>query len=327
MIVGGSGFIGTNFAKFLVENDYNFKIYDKKKSKFLPKNVDIILGDIRDKTKLSHAMKDCDVVFHLATVPPSLRLLSREIYDIDVNGTKNVINCAKNIGVEKVVFTSSASHVYGLVKSSSCPIKEDENLNPINEYGENKVISEEVCENANKDGLSTIVLRLSMVLGPFNFDPILIENMMTLFSNKKAIIAGGGKSKNQSVHVEDVISALLSCADASLSNYEVFNISGKEILTINEFMELSKQVIGSSSNVVHLPLFLAKGIVSLAWSLNKSDINPSYLDLMAQDQYFDISKAKKNLNWEPKKSVKDALEDTIKFFRKENIHQNSEKQY
>ena len=91
----GSGFIGTNFAKFLTDNDYDFKIYDTHRSKYLSKDITVILGDTRDKNKLSKAMKGCENVFHLATVPPSLRLPNQEIYDIDVNGTKNVLLTAE----------------------------------------------------------------------------------------------------------------------------------------------------------------------------------------------------------------------------------------
>lgn len=316
LLVGGSGFIGTNFSRFLLENNYNFKIYDIHKSKYLSKNIETIMGDVRDKTRLSQAMKGCDIVFHLVTAPSSLSLPSKEIYDIDVNGTKNVLNCAKKIGVEKVIFTSSASHVYGLVEAGSCPLREDSKLHPINEYGRNKVMAEELCKKASKNSeLIIIVLRLSMVLGSYNFDPILIENMKLLFGNKRVVIAGDGESKNQSVHVEDVSNALLSCVDVSFPKYEVLNISGNEVLTINEFIKLSKQEIGSSSNVVHLPLSLAKSMVHIAWRLNRTNIHPSYLSLITQDQYFDINKAKHVLEWQPKYSTEDAIKDTVDFLR------------
>jgi nucleoside-diphosphate-sugar epimerase len=81
LIIGGSGFIGTNFAKFLIENDCNFKIYDVNRSKYLPKNAKVVIGNIRDKTKLSKAMRGNNIVFHLATVPPSLKLSDQEIYE------------------------------------------------------------------------------------------------------------------------------------------------------------------------------------------------------------------------------------------------------
>jgi len=319
LLVGGSGFIGVNFARFLIEKDYNFTIYDKRRSKYLSKNVETIIGDVRDKTKLSKAIKGCEVVFHLATVPPSLRLPSREIYDIDVNGTQNVLTVARENNVRRVVFTSSASHVYGMVDKGLCPIREDCNLNPINEYGKNKVFAEELCRKAaEKTSLQTIVLRLSMVLGPYDFDPILIENMLSLLKNKRVVIAGDGEGKNQSIHVEDVNTALLASAetsDSSLPKHGIFNIAGKEVLSVNEFMELSKRVSGSTSKVVHLPLFLAKGTVHMAWWLRKTKVHPSYLRLMAQDQYFDISMAKHILKWEPEYTVEDALNDTIEFFR------------
>jgi len=321
LIVGGSGFIGTNFAKFLIENDYEFRIYDKQRSKFLPKGVNTVTGDVRDKFKLSQAMKGCDAVFHLVTIPPSSRLPDNEIYDIEVNGTKNVLDCAEKNGVKKVIFASSASHVYGLVEPGLYPLREDSRLNPVNEYGRNKVIAEGLCKKASENnGINTIVLRLSMVLGAYNFDPILIENMLPLFKNKRVVVAGDGKSKNQSIHVEDVNTALLYCgeiSEGSLPKYDVFNISGRESLTMDEWIDLSKRVIGSDSNVVHLPFFLAKNMVRAAWCLRRTNIHPSYLDLMSCDQYFGIDKAKKVLGWESRRTIDEALRDTVDFLRKE----------
>ena len=323
LITGGSGFIGTNFARFLMENDYNFKIYDRRKPRYLPKDVKMIVGDIRDETKLSEAMKGCEIVFHLATVPPSLRLPNHEIYDVDVNGTHNVLVTAEKNNIKKVIFTSSASHVYGLIDKGLYPIREDCNLNPINEYGKNKVTSEELCKKAAETTtLQTIILRLSMTIGPYNFDPILLENVTTLLKNKRVIIAGDGKSKNQSLHVKDVNTALLASAeisDTKLPSHDIFNISDKEVLTINEWIELVKRMSNSTSKVTHLPLFLAKGMVNIAWWTRKTNIHPSYLSLMAQDQFFDISKAKHLLGWEPKYTVKETLKDTVEFLREEYL--------
>lgn len=322
LLIGGSGFIGTNFAKFLIENEYNFKIYDRQKSKYLPKNFITIIGDIRDKTKLSKAIKDCEIVFHLSTVSPSSRLPLDEIYNIDVIGTRNVLACAEKNNVKKVIFTSSASHVYGEVDKDLCPIREDCKPNPINEYGRNKIIAEELCKRAAESTkIKIIVLRLSMVIGPYNFDPILLENVTTLMKNKRIIIAGDGRSKNQSIHAKDVNNVLLASAEipnTKLPNYTLLNISGKESLTINEWIELTKSVIDSKSKVIHLPLFLAKGLVKIAWWFHKTNIHPSYLQLMSQDQYFDINNANRILDWEPKYRVKEALKDTVEFLKKEH---------
>lgn len=323
LIIGGSGFIGINFAKFLMKNDYNFKVYDRRRSKYLPPTVETIVGDIRDKTKLSQAMKDCEIVFHLATVPPSLRLPSYEIYDIDVNGTRNVLAAAERNNINKVIFASSASHVYGLIDKDLCPIREDCNLNPINEYGKNKVMAEELCKKAAENNkLKTIVLRLSMVLGPYNLDPILVENVVSLFKNKRVIIAGDGSGKAQSIHVQDVNTAFLACGKISenlLSQNVVFNISGEEVLSINEWIHLLKSITNSKSKVTHLPLLLAKAMVNIGWLAHKTNIHPSYLSLMAQDQFFDVSKAKHVLSWEPRYTVKEVLRDTVEFLREEHL--------
>ena len=322
LVIGGSGFIGANFANFLTKQGIDFWIYDIKKSKYHPRNTRSILGDIRDEKKISNSMKDCDVVFHLATVPPGLKISENEIYDIDVNGTKNVLNAAVKNGVKRVIFTSSASHVYGAVKKEDCPIREDHKLRPINEYGRNKVLAERLCNEISQEtNLETIILRLSMVVGPYNCDPILLENAKSILQNKKVIILGKGDGKGQSMHVQDVNTALLASVEKlkMTNKNEIFNISGEETYTINEWINLFKQVSDSKSKNMHVPLSFAKIMASIAWKLNKTMVHPSYLDLMAQDQYFDISKAKKMLKWKPENSMEDALRSTIKYLKKEQI--------
>lgn len=323
LLIGGSGFLGTNFAEFLIKNGYNFKIYDTKKSKYLPKTVKTIVGDIRDRNKLSQAMKECNIVFHLATVPPPSRLPSNEIYDIDVNGTRNILKIAIKNNIKRVIFTSSASHVYGLINKDLCPIKEECNLHPINEYGKNKVISEELCQEVSDDNnLKTIILRLSMVLGSYDFDPIVVENVKSLFENKRVIIAGNGRAKVQSMHVKDVNTALLACCKISenmLPRTVIFNISGKEVMSINELLRLMKSVTNSKSKVTHVPFIIAKTMANISWMAHKTNIHPAYLSLMAQDQFFDTSKAKHVLGWEPKHTLKEALDDTIEFLREESV--------
>lgn len=317
LLIGGSGFIGTNFAHYLLEHDHDFSIYDAHRSPYLPKKTKVILGDIRDKKKLTKALQDCDTVFHLATVPPSVRLSSKEIYDIDVNGTKNVLNLATEYGIKRVIFTSSASHVYGLVDSAQYPLRESCPLNPINDYGKNKVLAEQCCNQMSQTTeLETIVLRLSMVLGPYDFDPILQENVRLLLANKPVRIPGNGVSKNQCVHVYDVSTALLASTALKLgrsNRHEMFNIAGNDVLTINEWMKTARAACNSSSKITHVPLPLAKGFMSLSWMLHRTNIHPSYLELMNVDQYFDISKAQEMLEWEPTYTTTDAVHDTISF--------------
>lgn len=320
LIIGGSGFIGVNLVHFLAKQNIDFKIYDVKKSPYLKENYCFIKGDIRDKEKLSSSMKGCDVVVHIATVPPAVKLSKSKIYDIDVNGTRNVIDCAHKNNIKRIVFTSSASHVYGIVENDKCPITEDTTPHPINEYGKNKVIAEKVCENlSNKYDMNIIILRLSMVLGPYNKDPILKENIVSLLHNKQVVLPGDGDSKNQSIYVEDVNDAIYLSAMISsdqISNCEIFNISGHEVLSMNDFVNIVKKHSNSKSNIIHLPLWIVKPLSSILWFLGKTNVHPSYLNLIAHDQILDIERAEKILDFKPRYSVEHGLIESIRFIKR-----------
>jgi nucleoside-diphosphate-sugar epimerase len=84
-------------------------------------------------------------------------------------------------------------------------------------------------------------------------------------------------------------------------------------------MEATRDASKSTSEVTHISLFAGKCLAHIAWWLHRTKVHPSYLSLMAQDQYFDISKAKQILRWEPNFSSEDAIRDTIDFLKREYL--------
>ncbi|MEF8848588.1 MAG: NAD(P)-dependent oxidoreductase [Candidatus Thermoplasmatota archaeon] len=295
-------------------------MYDLKEPRYYKAKNRTILGDIRDKQRLIDATEECSIIFHLATIPPSSHLSKKEIYDIEIEGTKNIIEAALKNGIKKIIFCSSCSHVYGIQPPENIPTKESASLNPINEYGKNKVRAEKLLMKASeKNELTVIVLRLSMVVGKYNSDPILIENVKKMLKNKNIFIPGKGNTINQSVHVNDVNQALFSAAKIPVSRLDgnnVFNISGAEVLTVNEWMKLAKKSCNSKSKLLHLPVFLSRFIVNMGWIFNATKIHPSYIRLLNTDQYFDISRAEKILGWSPKHRALEGIKETVEFLIK-----------
>ena len=172
MITGIAGFIGSNLAEQLVKKGYdiigvdNFSSGKKANIRSFIKKIKLFKMDIRNLKALRKAMKGVDYVLHHAAMPSVPYSVEHplETSEVNVQGTFNVLLAARDAGVKKVVFASSAS-VYGNTKK--IPISEDQDLNPLSPYAAHKIIGEYYCKLFyNSYGLRTTSLRYFNVYGP-----------------------------------------------------------------------------------------------------------------------------------------------------------------
>ena len=158
LLTGGFGYIGTHIATLLSDQDKQFVIYDNfsncKKSvierlnKITGKKINFVLGDIRDQTKLVDTIKENNIfsVIHLAALKSVEESIFNpiEYYEVNVNGTINLLKAMQLTNVKRLLFSSSAT-IYGEPKY--LPINESHPLNAINPYGESKLIIENIFKD------------------------------------------------------------------------------------------------------------------------------------------------------------------------------------
>src|SRR3989338_4689420 len=150
LVTGGAGFIGRHLVKRLQEKGHTVTIYDNfSNSKKDGLNTTVIEGDIRDAGDVQRAMKDTEVVFHLAAISNARDTDEDAMYNTNFMGSKNVFEAAKAAGA-KVIFTSSAA-VYGDNKLA----KETDECKPINQYGKSKLRAERI--NSSHSSISYAV--------------------------------------------------------------------------------------------------------------------------------------------------------------------------
>lgn len=153
MVIGGSGFIGTQLVKMLFEKGHDVSIFDKNISDTYP-NI-TIKGDVRDKLALVHACQSFDVIYNLAAEhADNVRPLSL-YYDVNVDGAHNIIAAAKENNIKNIIFTSTVA-LYGL--NVGVP---DESFQPkpFNDYGKSKLEAEKAfikwCEDGTENTLTS----------------------------------------------------------------------------------------------------------------------------------------------------------------------------
>ncbi len=164
LITGGSGFIGTNLVSDLLKEGHKVTIYDKLKSETYPDLC--IIGDIRDKEKLTRSMRGVDTVYHLAAEhrddvhPASL------YYEVNVGGAENMVYALNKNNVKRLIFTSTVA-VYGL---NSGEPNEDSLIRPFNDYGKSKYEAETIFSKwADSDHTNCLItVRPTVIFGEKN---------------------------------------------------------------------------------------------------------------------------------------------------------------
>lgn len=246
LVTGGAGFIGSNLVAELVRSGNEVTVLDNISSGYRSNlkpfpSVRLIEKDIRDRNAVEDAARGCEVIFHLAASVGNKRSIDDPFNDASVNvlGTLNVLEAARNGGVKKVVVSSSAG-IFGELKY--LPIKEDHPVEPDSPYGCTKLCEEKLSLAYSKlYSTEVICLRYFNVFGPNQrFDaygnaiPIFVFRMLR---GEKLYIYGTGEQTRDFVHVDDVVQAnMRAAAAAGISG--VFNIASGRSITVNRLVEL-----------------------------------------------------------------------------------------
>ena len=249
IVTGGAGFIGSNIVKKLVSRGDQVTVIDnlntgKKENLVSVKDKIVFLKDsILNLDLLEKQTQDIDGIFHQAALASVQDSFSKpeEYYDVNVNGTKNILELAKKNNF-KVVYASSSS-VYG--NPEKIPIKESDSKNPINPYAETKLDKEKLAKKYSEMGVKVIGLRYFNVFGKGQSKEY--AGVLKLFLEKirdklPPQINGDGSQFRDFVFVEDVANANIMSMDSKI-NHEFFNVGTNTSITI---LDLAKTIIKSS---------------------------------------------------------------------------------
>jgi UDP-glucose 4-epimerase len=298
LVTGGAGFIGKHLVRSLVKKGLSVTIFDnfsnsKKNSvsHLAEIGANIIEGDITKLQDVLNAIKDYDVVIHLAaaiSVEESIKNPS-ETFHINVDGTRNVLVACEKNHVRKLVVASSAA-VYG----ESLPgikLTEDAKLNPISPYGRSKVMMEqEIKEFISKHSIDCIILRFFNVYGigqSPEYAGVITKFIKRIALNKPLEIFGDGMQTRDFVAIQDVVDSIYDAILYGKSG--TYNIASGKTITIKELAELMISLSGKNLEIQYL-------------APKKGDIKYSQADILL---------AKKELLYAPKfglEEIKNLLE-------------------
>ncbi|MCD6482795.1 MAG: SDR family NAD(P)-dependent oxidoreductase [Candidatus Aenigmarchaeota archaeon] len=267
LVIGGAGFIGSHIVEELLKEDVKEVIIYDNFSRGSIKNLENALkdsrvkifekgGDIRDIDILNSAMKEVDYVFHLA----ALWLLHcheypRAAFEVNIRGTFNVLEAARDNNIKKLIFSSSAS-VYG--NAVEIPMTENHPFNNETFYGATKIAGEQMLHAFHKRyGLPYIGLRYMNVYGPRQdykgaYTSVIMKMLDRIDQGKPPIVYGDGSQTYDFIYVEDVARAnVLALKSNKISGF--YNIGTGKGTTIKELAELLIKLTGFKGGIEYAP--------------------------------------------------------------------------
>ena len=296
VVTGGAGFIGSNIVKNLIENGHSVKVIDnlhtgsKRNLNGYLNDIDFCEIDIRNYDELKRNLKDVDGVFHEAalTIVQESYLKRDEYFDVNVKGTENIFNIAKEQNF-KIVYASSSS-IYGDTKT--IPIKEEFPRKPINPYGQTKLEDEFLAEKISEENIDVIGLRYFNVYGKGQtgtYAGVITKFINKLKENKSPEIFGDGSQIRDFIYVKDVADANLSAMKSNVKN-GFFNIGTGKTTSIKELAYMMIKIFDKEFEPIFLdPL--------------KGDVKKSQAD---------INHTKNKINWKYKIELNDGLCNFLK---------------
>ena len=283
LVTGGAGFIGSHLVERLITSGHGpIRVLDnlqRGRQENLAScwdRIEFLRGDIRDAPFVRDALREVDVVFHLAAQSNVLGAVHDIDYSFSTNviGTFNVLRAARDAGAKRVVFTSSRE-VYG--DPDRLPVPESAPLRPKNAYGASKVAGEAYCQAFGKDGLETVVLRLGNVYGPRDRDrviPLFIENAL----QGKPLTINGGEQVVDFVWIESVVDALIRAGFGHHIEDPV-NVANGRGTTIHELATRVLKQTGNQVPLQHVPQHSAEVMGFVAdVTRTKSILNINFLE-------------------------------------------------
>jgi nucleoside-diphosphate-sugar epimerase len=303
LITGGSGFLGINLTRYLLNKGHEVICYDIADFDYPERDrITFFKADIRDRAALDRAMPDVHIVVHAAAALP---LYSKEdIYTTDVIGTRNVVEAAYQAGVERLIHISSTA-VYGIPDHH--PIYEDDPLHGVGPYGEAKIEAERICLEYRQKGMCIPIIRPKSFIGPERLGVFALLYDWAR-DGRSFPVLGNGKNRYQYLDVEDLCDAIYLCATLPRERVnDTFNIGAKEFGTVAEDFQAVLDYAGHGKKVKPFP---AGPVILGLRILEALGLSPLYkwvYETIAKDSFVSIEKAERVLGFRPKYSNKDAL--------------------
>jgi nucleoside-diphosphate-sugar epimerase len=322
-ITGGTGFIGSRLAIKSLEQGHSVEVLGQvnnaaeleNQEMLKDRGINVTLGSVTEREKLFGLVQGCDIVFHLAAAQHEANVPDQHFWDVNVEGTRNVLEVSVEAKIKRFVQGSTIG-VYG--SATAGEIDEASSISPDNIYGVTKYEGERLALSF-ADRIPISIVRISETYGPGD------RRLLKLFKAIKKnvfFMIGKGDNKHQLIYVDDLIEGMYLAATAEQAVGEIFVLAGKEVLSTQEMVDSIAKELGTSIRRSHAPLgpFLITATI-MEKTLRPLGIQPPLhrrrLDFFRKSFFFSQDKALKILGFQPKTGFAEGVAETARWYKEQ----------
>jgi len=325
LVTGATGFIGRYLVSMLNETGHNVKALVRQgvRRSFVPSwmhrgTVKIVAGDVTNVADVKNAVKDVDVVFHLAALLGKWQVPESEYHRVNVYGTQMMIDQCLKFDVDYFVFLSTTG-VMGRLKNFPADI--DHPCSPMSNYEKSKYQAElGVREAIDRKDFPATIIRSTHTFGPGDKDFIRLFKAIKWL--KVLPLIGGGLNFFQPIYVKDVARALIMCMEKSeVAVRRLYIIAGAESVRSKEFIHLSAKIMDTRLMSFDIPVRLAWAVAnaneSVGTMLSREPLlTASLVRFFTSNYLYNAKRICEDIGFTPKIDIKTGLSETIGWYKK-----------
>ena len=322
LVTGGTGFTGRHLCERLIKDGHQVRTIARKPTAATHLNrlgVEIIPGDIRDFDTALKATTSVEKVYHIAALYRREGVPRRMFWDVNVTGTENLLKASLANDVARFIHCSTVG-VHGGIKQS--PANEDTPYGPGDHYQESKTEGEKIAIRfMQQKQIAVTVFRPAPIYGPGD---LRFLKLFKAIHNRRFWMVGSGNVFYHLTYIDDLIQGILLCGTINGAVGRIYIIGGNEYVTLSTLVTLIAQALAVRPPDRRIPLWPVYALGYACESICRPfGIDPPLyrrrVDFFRKNRAFDISKAKRELGFEPKTDLKTGIALTAEWYQKEGL--------
>lgn len=326
LVTGATGFTGKALVRRLLDDGHDVVALDYKEGyktdELREWGVDVHIGSVTDKEVVDKLMAGVEIVQHLAAAFREMNVPDTYYDEVNVEGTRVVLDAALRHGVEKFVYCSTCG-VHG--NCDNPPAPETAPIQPADYYQRTKYEAEPIVLDYISKGLPATILRPAAIYGPG--DPERFFMIFKRVSKGMFPMFGNGKTLYHPLYIDNLVDALVLAMDKNKGVGEAYLIADEEYVEIEDLVRRVAAAMGTAVRVPHFPVLPVVALGHVVETVCKPfkiapPIFPRRVDWYRQNRAFDIGKAKRDLGYQPRVPLDEGLRRTYEWYRDEGLLQN-----
>ncbi|NQT24447.1 NAD-dependent epimerase/dehydratase family protein [candidate division KSB1 bacterium] len=322
LVTGATGFTGGHLAQRLAKEGANVRTLARPGedcAALEAAGIEIVRGDLTDRDSLFPAVQNVEIVYHIAAAFREEGVPQQLFWDVNVEGTRNLMNVSISAGIKRFVHCSTVG-VQGEIKNP--PATEEAPYQPGDYYQESKVDGEKlVLQYIHDKKFPAVIFRPVGIYGPGDTRFLKIFRFIHKGSFR---MFGSGKVLYHLTYVEDLVDGIILAGTVPDIEGEIFTLGGAQYVPLNELVQLIGHALNKTVSTKHIPVWPVWLAGAICEALCRPfRINPPLyrrrVDFFIKDRAFDISKAQSRLGYAPKVDLQTGLKRTAEWYHEEHL--------